>query len=90
MFSVMLEIILNKEGGPIGIVKDFAVKTEYQKRGGIHWHILFWVEPGTVPDNVVMVKLLRYCDMSNVQAQYIRKMVINKNLKVNRDQRDSL
>ena len=24
------------------------------KRGGIHWHILFWVEPDTVPDNVVM------------------------------------
>ena len=30
-FSAMLEIILNKKGGPLGIVKDFVIKTEYQK-----------------------------------------------------------
>ena len=46
-FSVMMEIILNKKGGPLGIGQDCVVKTEYQKRGGLHWHnILFWVEPG--------------------------------------------
>ena len=32
-FSAMLEILLNNKGGPLGIVKDFVVKTEYQKRG---------------------------------------------------------
>ena len=33
-FSAMLEIFLNNRGGPLGKVKDFAVKTEYQKREG--------------------------------------------------------
>ena len=74
-FSAMLEILLNNKGGPLGIVKDFVVKTEYQKRGGIHWHILFWVEPDTVPDNVVMAEMPRYSDVSNIQAQYARRMV---------------
>ena len=32
-FSAMLEIILNKQGGPLGIVQDFVVKTEYQTTG---------------------------------------------------------
>ena len=59
----------------MGIVKYFIVKTEYQKRGGIHWHILFLVEPDTVPDNVVMAEMPRYSDVSNIQAQYARRMV---------------
>ena len=74
-FSAMLEILLNKKGGPLGIVKDYVIKTEYQKRGGLHWHILFWVEPGTVPDNVVMAEMPRHSDTSNVEAQYARRMV---------------
>ena len=60
-FSAMLEILLNK-GGPLGVVKDFVVKSEYQKRGGIHWHILFWVESGTARDNVIMAEMPRYSD----------------------------
>ena len=58
-FSAMLEILLNKVG-PLGVVKDFVVKSEYQKRGRIHWHILFWVESGTAPDNVVMAEMPRF------------------------------
>ena len=73
-FSTMLEILLNK-GGPLGVVKDFVVKSVYQKRDGIHWHILFWVESGTASDNVVMAEMPRYSDTSNVQAQYVRRMV---------------
>ena len=74
-FSAMLEIILNKQGGPLGVVQDFVVKTEYQKRGGIHWHILFWVEPGTTPNDVVMAEMPCYRDTSNIEAQYARRMV---------------
>jgi len=44
-FSVMLEIIFNKKGGPLGIVKDYVVKTEYQKRGGIHCISYFGLNP---------------------------------------------
>ena len=67
----MIEIILNKKGGSLGIVQDY----EYQKRGGIHWHILFRVEPGSVPSNVVMAEIPCYSDTSNVEAKYTRRMV---------------
>ena len=56
-------------------MQDYVVKTEYQKWGGIHWHILFWVEPGTAPENEVMTEMPRYSDTSNVEAQYARCMV---------------
>ena len=74
-FHAMMDILLDKTSGPLGLVRDYVVKTEYQKRGGIHWHILFWVEPGTVPDNVVSAELPRHPDTSNIQAQYARRMV---------------
>ena len=47
----------------------------HQKRGGIHWHILLWVENGTMPDNVVQAEMPRYHDTSNVVARYARYMV---------------
>ena len=74
-FHAMMDILLDKTAGPMGLVKDYVVKTEYQKRGGIHWHILFWIEPGTAPDNVVMAEMPRHSDTSNVEAQYARRMV---------------
>ena len=74
-FHAMMDILLDKTTGPLGLVKDYVVKTEYQKRGGIHWHILFWIEPGTAPDNVVMAEMPRHPDTSNVEAQYARRMV---------------
>ena len=74
-FSAMIDILLDKKSGPLGVVTDYAVKKEYQKRGGLHWHILFWVEPGSTPDNVVLAELPRSSDTQNVQAQYARRMV---------------
>ena len=74
-FSAMIDIILDKKCGPLGTVIDYAVKKEYQKRGGLHWHILFWVEPGTTPDDVISAELPRSSDITNVQAQYARRMV---------------
>ena len=74
-FSAMMDILLDKKSGPLGIVVDFAVKKEYQKQGGLHWHILFWVQPGSTPDNVVLAEMPRSSDTQNVQAQYARKMV---------------
>ena len=71
----MVDIILDKKCGPLGTVIDYAVKKEYQKKGGLHWHILFWVEPGTIPDDVISAELPRSSDITNVQAQYARKMV---------------
>ena len=74
-YSAMMDILLDKKSGPLGVVIDHAVKKEYQKRGGIHWHILFWVEPGSIPDNVISAELPRCSDTTNMQAQYARRMV---------------
>ena len=74
-FSAMIDILLDKKSGPLGVVTDYAIKKEYQRRGGLHWHILFWVEPGSTPDNVVLAELPRSRDTQNVQAQYARRMV---------------
>ena len=74
-FSAMMDILLDKNSGPLGTVVDFAVKKDYQKRGGLHWHILFWVQPGSTPDNVVLAEMPCSADTQNVQAQYARRMV---------------
>ena len=65
-FSAMMDILLDKKSGPLGIVADFAVKKEYQKRGGLHWHIFFWVQPGSTPDNVVLAEMPRSADTSTI------------------------
>ena len=39
-FYAIIDIMLDKTNG---LVKDYVVKTEYQKHGGIYWHILFLV-----------------------------------------------
>ena len=38
-------------------------------------YCLFWIEPGTAPDNVVMAEMPQHPDTSNVEAQYARRMV---------------
>ena len=76
-FSAMLEIILNNKSSPLGVVKDFAVKSEYQKRGVYTGTFYFGLnqDQGTAPDNVVLAEMPCYSDTSNVQAQYARRMV---------------
>ena len=64
-FSAMMDILLDKKSGPLGVVTDYAIKKEYQKCGGLHWHILFWVEPGSTPDNVVLAELPRSSSARN-------------------------
>ena len=71
----MMDILLDKKSGPLSVVTDYAIKKEYQKRGGLHWYILFWVELGSTPNNVVLAELPRSSDTLNVQAQYARRMV---------------
>ena len=67
-FSAMMDILLDKKSGPLGIVVDFTVKKEYQKRGGLHWLILFWVQQSSTPDNVVLAEMPHSVDTQNVQA----------------------
>ena len=52
--------------------------------------MLFWVESGTAPDNVVMAEMPRYSDTSNVQAQYARRMVQKEQMHTNATHLDAL
>ena len=64
----------NKEG-PLGRVVDYVWKKEYQKRGAVHWHMLLWIEPGTIPGDAVVAEMPRPADTNSVIGKYLRKMV---------------
>ena len=49
--------ILTGANGPLGTVEEYVWKKEYQKRGAVHWHMLFWIKPGTEPEGTVMAEL---------------------------------
>ena len=70
-----MNILRSPERGPLGVVTDSIVKKEYQCRGVVPWHMLIWVEPGTVPPHAVMAE--RAADTSDVSAAYLRKLVEN-------------
>ena len=66
--------ILTGANGPLGTVEEYVWK-EYQKRRTVHWHMLFWIKPGTEPEGTVMAELPRCADTSNQVAAYLRKIV---------------
>ena len=75
-FEWIMQIIMSRNGdGPFGIVEDYVWKKEYQKRGDIHWHMLLWCKPGTVPEHCIMVELPRGSDTNDSVAAYLRKIV---------------
>ena len=68
--------ILRSENGPLGTVEDYVWKKEYQKRGAVHWHMLLWVKPGTVPNHAIMAELPRGSDTNDKTSAYLRKLVM--------------
>ena len=57
--------ILRCENGLLNTEEDYVWKKEYQKRRAVHWHILFWVKPGTAPDHALMAELPRGFDTTD-------------------------
>ena len=71
-----MKIILTRDGdGPFGIVDDYVWKKEYQKRGAVHWHMLLWCKPGTIPNHCIMAELPRSSDPNDSISAYLRKIV---------------
>ena len=68
--------ILCSPNGPLGHVGDYCWKKEYQKRGAVNWHILFWVKPGTALEGVVLAEVPRGLDTSHPIAVYLWKVVL--------------
>ena len=65
----------NSKDGPLGKVVDYVWKKGYQKRGAVHWHMLLWIEPGTIPDDAVVAEILQPADTTSSIGKYLRKMV---------------
>lgn len=42
-FQMFLSNVLKHETSPIGKIKDFFIRVEFQQRGSPHVHILFWI-----------------------------------------------
>ena len=61
----------NPKGGPLGKVVDYVWKKEYQKRGAVHWHMLLWMEPGTISTDAVVAEMLR---QAGIYQQHYRQV----------------
>ena len=46
-----------------------------QKRGAVHWHMLLWMEPGTIPTDAVVAEMPQPADTNSTIGKYLRKMV---------------
>ena len=72
--------ILASDDGPLGCVEEYVWKKEYQKRGAVHWHMLLWIQPGTIPEGAVMAEVPRPVEVFNETMQnvgfYLRKIVL--------------
>ena len=67
--------LCNSKEAPLGNVVDYVWKKEYQKRGAVHWHMLLWIEPGTIPSDAVVAEMPRPADANSNTVKYLRKMV---------------
>ena len=65
----------SNKAGPLGKVVDYVWKKEYQKRGAVHWHMLLWIEPGTIPDDAIVAEMPRPADINSAVGKYLRRMV---------------
>ena len=71
----MTTYLRNSKGGPLGKVMDCVWKKEYQKCGAVHWHMLLWIEPGTIPNDAVAVEMPQPADTNSAVGKYLRRLV---------------
>jgi hypothetical protein len=64
----------DKNDSNLGHIEHHWGKFEYQKRGAVHDHMVFWIKPGTIPANDVMAEIPRYKDMNN---PIVKKLVMD-------------
>ena len=63
-FEWVMKIILSSHDGDgtFGVVKDYVWKKEYQRRGAVHWHMLLWYKPGTIPGHCIKAEVPQSSD----------------------------
>lgn len=52
--------VLKDPEGIFGNVEDYWLRVEYQKRGGLHVHMVLWVEEGSLPENAIESEMPRF------------------------------
>jgi ATP-dependent DNA helicase PIF1 len=66
--------------GPLGTVKEYWWRREYQKRGSVHIHMVVWIEDkSSIPANAVIAEVPRrenYPNVSNEELAMYRKAVL--------------
>ncbi|RWS20829.1 Pif1p-like protein, partial [Leptotrombidium deliense] len=64
---------LIKSQNLIGEVENWYFRAEYQNRGAIHWHIVWWVKPGTIPPNCIVAELAD-ANSTDPDVRYLRQL----------------
>ena len=59
-FDMFMTNIIRNRKGPFGTVQEYWWRVEYQKRGGLHIHMVVWCQPGTVSPNVISAEMPRF------------------------------
>ena len=65
-FDALMKYVINSQEHPIGKVKDFFYRVEFQNRGSCHYHIFFWIE--NIPQDIS-------CDTRDILVQYIDSVI---------------
>ena len=67
-FKLLFKHVINGAEKPLGVVKDYFVRTEFQNRGSPHFHIFFWIED---------VPLLSDSSRTSDLLQYLNKTIVS-------------
>ena len=60
-FKMVQKIIIDPQGGPLGKVTDFWWRREYQSRGSVHIHAVYWTDDlFPTPEDDVIATLPTY------------------------------
>ena len=61
-FHVFLKDVILSDANPIGKVKDYFYRVEFQLRGSPHTHCLFWIEDAPVLNDDTDDKVVEFID----------------------------
>lgn len=72
-------ILLQKSKGPLGVIEDYWWRIEFQKRGGLHVHMVVWCKSDTVPNTAVCAEMPRGNSFANVEVlhKYVKKFQLH-------------
>ncbi|XP_006815908.1 uncharacterized protein LOC102803256, partial [Saccoglossus kowalevskii] len=83
-FHYFLTHVIMSSARPIGHIKDYFYRVEFQQRGSPHTHCLFWVENAPIVDNDADDKVIDFvdkyvtCNMPSLEEDSELHEIVNK------------